>query len=105
TAPIDLFEANLRYTRGQTIYTWRVFGPVADSVAFPTLPASAPGDPTIQPSDVMSGYQVFACESDAFDGYRDAVANPFHALGTCEASASTGVRLYGGTKNRISQWN
>ena len=105
TAPIDLFEANLRYTRDQRIYTWRVFGPVAGSVTFPALPAGAPGDPTLLPGDVMSSYQAFVGESDALGGYRDAVANPFAALGTCEASASPNARGGAGMTNRISQWN
>jgi hypothetical protein len=102
---IDIFEGNLRYTRGQNIYTWRVFGPLAQSVTFPALPAAAPGNPTVQPSDIMSSYQAFIGESDAINGYRDAIKNPFEALGTCEASSNTSVLPYAGTKNRISQWN
>lgn len=105
TAPIDIFEANLRYTRGQAIYTWRVFGPLAQSVAFPSLPPDAPGDPTVRPSDVMSTYQTFAGESDAIDGYRAAIANPFDALATCNALSVDRTRPVGGTRNRISQWN
>lgn len=105
TAPIDLFEANLRYTRGQAIYTWRVFGPLAQSVTFPTLPATAPGNPTVQPTDVMSSYQAFVGESDAIDGYRAAIVSPFEALATCESSSNPSLQPYGGTKNRLSQWN
>jgi hypothetical protein len=105
TGSYDLFEANLRYTRGQTIYTWRLFGPTAGPVRFPTLPATAPGNPTIVPSDIMSSYQVFVGDSDAVDGYRDAIDNVFEALGTCEASSNTAIRPYPGAKNRISQWN
>jgi hypothetical protein len=105
SAPIDLFEANLRYTRGQAIYTWRVFGPIAESVTFPSLPPNAPGDPTIRTSDVMSTYQAFAGESDAIAGYRAAIANPFESLATCNALAVDRTRPVGGTKNRISQWN
>lgn len=105
----DIFEANLRYFRtvgaDQHIYTWRVFGPLAQSVTFPALPATAPGNPTLQPGDVQSTYQAFVGESDAINGYRAAIKNPFEALGTCEASTNTNVRSYGGTKNRISQWN
>ncbi len=105
----DIFEGNLRYTRmvntSQYIYTWRVFGPLAQSVKFPTLPATAPGAPTILPSDVMSSYQAFIGESDAINGYRAAIKSPFESLGTCEASTNVNVKLYGGTKNRISQWN
>jgi hypothetical protein len=105
SAPYDLFEANLRYTRGQTIYTWRVFGPIAQPVQFPALPATAPGNPTVQPTDIMSSYQAFVCESDAIGGYRKAIENVFDTLGTCEANASPSLRLYGGTQHRISQWN
>jgi hypothetical protein len=105
TAPIDIFEANLRFTRGQNIYTWRVFGPSVQNVTFPTLPPTAPGDPTVRTSDVMSSYQAFVGESDAINGYRDAIQDPFTALGTCEASISPTVKPSAGTKNRISQWN
>jgi hypothetical protein len=105
TAPYDLFEANLRYTRGQTIFTWRVFGPIAETVKFPTLPATAPGNPTILPSDTMSSYQAFICESDAINGYRKAIENVFEALGTCEASPNPTLEPFPGTKNRLSQWN
>jgi len=101
----DIFEANLQYTRGQTIYVWRVFGPLAQSVTFPTLPATAPGDPTVRASDVQSSYQAFVGESDAINGYRDAIKNPFEALGTCDANSSTTAKPYPGTKARISQWN
>lgn len=102
---IDIFEGNLRYTRGQAIYTWRVFGPLAQSVKFPTLPASAPGDPTIVPADVMSSYQAFVGESDAINGYRDAIKSPFEALGTCLSGSNVNVKPYPGTKNRIGEWN
>jgi hypothetical protein len=105
SSAIDIFEGNLRYTRGQVIYTWRVFGPLAQSVQFPTLPATAPGNPTVSPSDIMSSYQAFVGESDAINGYRDAIKNPFEALGTCEASSNATIKPYAGTKNRISQWN
>jgi hypothetical protein len=101
----DIFEANLRYTRGQNIYTWRVFGPLAQSVQFPALPATAPGNPTLLASDIMSSYQAFIGESDAINGYRDAIKNVFDALATAEASATASSKLYGGTKHRISQWN
>jgi hypothetical protein len=102
---IDIFEGNLRYTRGQAIYTWRVFGPLAQSVQFPALPATAPGNPTVLPSDIMSSYQAFAGESDAINGYRDAIKSPFEALGACEASSNAALKPYAGTKARISQWN
>jgi hypothetical protein len=105
TGAIDLFEPNLRYVRGQTIYTWRVFGPTAASVTFPTLPASTPGDPTVRPHDTQSAYQVYLCESNAFSGYRAAIQNVYEALGTCESAASTTARPTGGTFNRLSQWN
>jgi len=101
----DIFEGNLQYTRGQNIYVWRVFGPLAQTVTFPTLPATAPGDPTVRPSDVMSNYQAFVGESDAINGYRDAIKNPFEALGTCEMSSNPAAKPYPGTKARISQWN
>jgi hypothetical protein len=101
----DVVETNLRFTRGQNIYTWRVFGPVADTFAYPALPATAPGDPTIRPSDVESSYQAFIGDSDAINGYRDAIKNPFEALGTCESSANVNLKPYAGTTNRISQWN
>ncbi|HEX5057956.1 MAG TPA: hypothetical protein VFV99_01295, partial [Kofleriaceae bacterium] len=101
----DIFEANLQYTRGQTIYVWRVFGPLAQSVTFPTLPATAPGDPTVRTTDVQSSYQAFVGESDAINGYRDAIKNPFEALGTCDATSSTTAKPYPGTTARISQWN
>jgi hypothetical protein len=101
----DVVETNLRFTRGQNIYTWRVFGPAAETVAYPALPATAPGDPTIRPTDVESGYQAFIGDSDVVNGYRDAIKSPFEALGTCESSASLMVKPYPGTMNRISQWN
>jgi hypothetical protein len=106
TAAYDLFEANLRYVRGgATIYTWRVFGPTAQTLQFPTLPATAPGNPTVLPTDVMSSYQAFICESDAVGGYRKAIENVFDTLGACESTATPSLRLHGGTVNRISQWN
>lgn len=101
----DLFEANLRYVRGQTIYTWRVFGPIAGDITFPTLPSTVPGDPTVRPTDVQSSYQVWLGDSDAVAGYRDAIKNVYEALGTCEAAATPSVKRYGGTVNRISRWN
>jgi hypothetical protein len=105
SVPFDIFEANLRYTRGQTIFTWRVFGPLAQNVTFPTLPATAPGNPSVLPTDIMSSYQAFIGESDAISGYRDAIKNPFEALGACEASSNNAVKPAPGTKSRISQWN
>ncbi|HEY5927989.1 MAG TPA: hypothetical protein VIV11_40160 [Kofleriaceae bacterium] len=105
SAPYDIFEANLRYVRGQSIYTWRVFGPIAGSVKFPTLPTTAPGDPTLLTSDIPSSFQAFVGESDAINGYRDAIKNPFESLGHCEASANPMLKSYVGTQNRISQWN
>ena len=105
TGTYDLVESNLRYTRGQTIYTWRTFSPLAQDLAYPTLPATAPGDPTIRPNDPQSGYQVFLCESDAIDGYRDAIENPYLALSACEASAAPGILPSPGAQNRVSQWN
>ena len=101
----DIFEANLRYARGQVLYTWRVFGPIAQTVKFPTLPATAPGSPTVLTTDVMSAYNVFVGESDVVGGYRDAIKNVFEALGTADASPSPSAKIYGGTKNRLSRWN
>jgi hypothetical protein len=101
----DLFETNLRYARGQTIYTWRVFGPIAASHTFPTLPATLPGNPTVLPADTQSAYQVFLCESDAVEGYRDAIKNPYRALATCESSSSPAAVPVTGTLNRLSSWN
>lgn len=109
---IDLFEANLRYTRNDSvIYTWRVFGPTPGNVTFPTLPSTLPGDPTVRPTDAQSVYQVFLCESTALNGYRDAIHDVYEALGTCDASSTaTGTNA---TKplapttgtSRLSQWN
>jgi hypothetical protein len=105
TGSFDIFEANLRYTRGQNIYTWRVFGPLAEAVTFPALPATAPGNPTLLPSDIMSSYQAFIGDSDAINGYRDAIKNVFDALAAAEASATPALRIYDGSRQRISQWN
>jgi hypothetical protein len=109
---VDLFEANLRYTRNNSvIYTWRVFGPTPGDVKFPTLPATIPGDPTIRPTDAQGVYQVYLCESTALSGYRAAIRNVYESLGTCEANATaTGTNA---TKplapamgmSRMSQWN
>jgi hypothetical protein len=101
----DLFETNLRYARGQTIYTWRVFGPIAASHTFPALPSTLPGNPTITPTDTQSAYQVFLCESDAINGYRDAIKNPYRALATCESTSSPTLAPVTGTLNRTSSWN
>lgn len=101
----DLFETNLRYARGQTIYTWRVFGPIATTHAFPALPSTLPGDPTIRASDTQSSYNVYLCESDAVGGYRDAIKNPYKALAACESSSSPTVIPVTGTIHRMSSWN
>jgi hypothetical protein len=101
----DLFETNLRYVRGQTIYTWRVFGPVAASHTFTALPATLPGNPTILPTDTQSAYQVFLCESDAVNGYREAIKNPYRTLAACEATSSPTLVPVTGTLNRLSSWN
>lgn len=109
TGTYDLFETNLRYFRmvdtTQVIYTWRVFGPVAETITFPTLPSTVPGDPTLRPTDTQSAYQVYLCESDALAGYRDAVKNPYHSLATCATPSAPAQRPAGGTKNRLSSWN
>lgn len=103
SAPIDLFQANLKWGRGQVIYTWRVFGPIAKDITFPTLPSTLPGDPTVRPTDTQSRYQVFLCESDAIGGYRDAIKNVYRSLATCEMNANPGISQGGGTMNRLSQ--
>jgi hypothetical protein len=105
TGTYDLFEADLRYIRGQVIYTWRVFGPTAGDITFPTLPSTLPGDPTVRTTDTQSAYHVYLCESDAIAGYRAAIANPYAALGTCESPPSVTTVPYAGTLNRISQSN
>jgi hypothetical protein len=105
----DLFEANLRYVRdvsgSQYIFTWRVFGAVAEDVKFPTLPATLPGDPTIRPTDDQSAYQVYLCESDALASYRSAIGNVYEAFALCEANAAPSTKLLSSTKNRLSSWN
>ncbi len=106
TGSYDLFQGAIRYTRGsvtQVIYTWRVFGPTAGTFKFPTLPSTVPGDPTIRVNDPQASYLVNVCESDAINGYRDAIKNPYVALGTCLASSSPDVVRFGGTTNRLSQ--
>lgn len=106
TGTYDLYEANLRYVRGGTfIYTWRVFGPLAQPITFPALPSTLPGDPTIRPTDTQSAYQVYLCETDAVNGYRDAIKNPYLTLQTCESPSTPTVRPAGGTLNRRSSWN
>ncbi|HTL38172.1 MAG TPA: hypothetical protein VL326_33815 [Kofleriaceae bacterium] len=111
TGAIDLFETNLRYTgmtgtpRANIIYTWRVFGPLAQGVTFPTLPSTLPGDPTVRTTDVQSQFQVYLCETDAVNGYRAAIKNPYATLATCEVNGSTTVKPMSATKSRLSQWN
>lgn len=105
TGTIDLYEASLRYSRGQVIYTWRVFGPTPSAFKFPTLPADLPGDPTVRPTDAQGAYQVMLCETDTLTGYRVAIKNVYEALGTCEASPSITTRPLGSTLSRLSQWN
>jgi hypothetical protein len=105
TAPIDLYEAHLRYSRGQVIYTWRVFGAVPQTFEFPTLPSDLPGDPTVRPTDAQGIYGVILCETDAVSGYRAAIKNPYVSLGTCEASASVTSRPLATAISRTSQWN
>lgn len=105
TAAIDLYEAHLRYSRGQVIYTWRVFGAVPQAFKFPTLPSDVPGDPTVRPTDAQGIYGVILCETEALDGYRAAIKNPYVSLGTCEASASVTSRPLASANSRTSQWN
>jgi hypothetical protein len=101
----DLFEANIRYVRGQVIYTWRVFGPVAEDVKFPALPSTLPGDPTIRPTDNQSAYQVYLCESDALASYRSAIPNVYEALAHCEANPDAATKQFPSLRNRLSSWN
>ncbi|NVB82664.1 MAG: hypothetical protein HOV81_30080 [Kofleriaceae bacterium] len=112
TGTVDLFEANLRYTRNNAvIYTWRVFGPTPGDVTFPTLPATIPGDPTVRSTDAQGVYQVYLCESTALSGYRAAIKNVYESLGTCEANATatgtTATKPLAPTTgmSRLSQWN
>lgn len=105
STPIDLYEAHLRYSRGQVIYTWRVFGAVPQTFKFPTLPADLPGDPTVRPTDAQGIYGVTLCETDALTGYRMAIKNPYVALNTCEASASVTSRPLATANSRTSRWN
>lgn len=114
TAVVDIYEANLRYYRKgapqecnlQWIYTWRVFGPIPEAITFPTLPGTLPGDPNVRPTDTQSAYQLYIGESDAIDGYRDAIKNVYEALAVCESSPTLLSKLFKrGTLNRISQWN
>lgn len=105
STPIDLYEAHLRYSRGQIIYTWRVFGAVPQTFKFPTLPSDLPGDPTVRPTDAQGIYGVILCETDALASYRAAIQNPYVSLGTCEASASVTSRPLATANSRTSQWN
>jgi hypothetical protein len=111
TGTIDLFEANMLYNgatttpRNGTIYTWRVFGPTAESVTFPTLPSTLPGDPTVRTSDVQSQFQVFLCETDAVNGYRNAIKNPYETLALCEGNSTPTTKPLTAMKSRLSQWN
>lgn len=112
TGAIDLQEVNLRYSgmtgstpRDTYIYTWRVFGPTAQSITFPTLPSTLPGDPTLRPSDVQSTTQVFLCETDAVNGYRNAIKNVYATLATCELNPSVATKPMTAPKSRVSQWN
>jgi hypothetical protein len=111
TGTIDLFEANLLYSgmtgtpRDGYIYSWRVFGPLAQSITFPTLPNDLPGDPTLRTTDVQSQYQVWLCETDAVSGYRNAIKNPYQTLALCEANPNTTTKPLTATKSRVSRWN
>ena len=111
TGTIDLFEVNMLYNgatgtpRNGTIYTWRVFGPIAQSVTFPTLPSTLPGDPTVRTTDVQSQFQVYLCETDAVNGYRNAIKNPYQTLALCEGNSTPSTKPLTATKSRLSQWN
>ena len=102
--PIDLFEVDATYTRGQTIYVWRAFGPTPGDFVFPTLPASAPAVKP-QAGDLKSATHAYACESDAFGGYRPARQNVFDSLNTCKASPNPTAKRLPGTINRLSSVN
>jgi hypothetical protein len=79
-----------------------VFGPVAGTFKFPTLPSTVPGNPNLTANSRQATYSVDVCESDAVGGYRDAIKNPYGAFGTCRAASSPTTVRFGGTKNRIS---
>ncbi len=102
--PIDIFEVDATYVRGQTIYVWRAFGPTLGDFMFPTLPASVPAVKP-QPNDTKSATHAYACESDAIAGYRPARQNVFDSLETCKASPSPTAKRLPGTFNRLSSVN
>lgn len=112
TGAIDLQQVYVGYSgmpgsspRDTYIYRWRVFGPTAGTVTFPTLPSTLPGDPTLRPSDVQSTTSVWLCETDSVNGYRNAIKNVYQTLSTCEMNPSTTTKPATATKSRLSQWN
>ena len=104
TGNYDLFETDVQWTRAPQntqIFIWRVFGPVAGDVTFPTLPASvATLNPTAQ--DHQSVTHARICESDALSGWRAARQNPFESLGTCLQSTNPTAPRYAGMHDRVS---
>ncbi|MDB4954146.1 MAG: hypothetical protein JWO36_1715, partial [Myxococcales bacterium] len=116
TGPIDIFEADLAYTRNNTVlHVWRVFGPNIMDIHFANLlalpggesPIPCPGTPC---TDVQGVHHARIGDSDAIGGYRPARQNVFDSLETCEQPEGsptpppgTPVRRYGGTVNRFMQ--
>ena len=95
-------RANLRYARGQTIYTWRVFGPIAQSHTFPTLPATLPGNPTIRrpiPSPLPAS---ISASPTRISGYRDAIKNPYARSARANGERASRRSPSLGTTNRLS---
>ena len=104
TGTYDLFETDATYSRGPQftqIFIWRVFGPTAGDVTFPTLPASV-SVMNPQGVDRQSVTHSRICESDVLNGWRDARQNPFDSLATCTQSTNPTAPRYGGTHDRLS---
>jgi len=102
TGSYDLFETDVQWARNQQIFIWRVFGPTAGDVTFPTLPASvAVMNPTSL--DHQSVTHARICESDALSGWRAARQNPFDSLGMCLQSTSPTAPRYAGSHSRLSE--
>jgi len=104
TGAYDLFETDVTFSRGPQftqILIWRVFGPTAGDVTFPTLPSSV-SVMNPQSVDRQSVTHSRICESSALNGWRDARQNPFDSLATCTQSTNPTAPRYGGTHNRLS---
>jgi hypothetical protein len=104
TGSYDLFESDIQYARGPEftrLYEWRVFGPTAGDVTFPTMPATVSAIyPTSADHQAVTHARI--CESDALNGWRAARQNPFDSLATCVQSTAPIAPRYGGTHNRVS---